>query len=76
MKRNEGATSPLIKFKTENHWVSRKAGFMKALKTCTSIITKIAHPLKRSINKSLVFSAKCPTINNYKNSILILNNFM
>jgi hypothetical protein len=58
MKRNEGATSPLIKFKTENQCVSLREGIMKALNTCTSIIIKSAHPLKRSINKSLVFSAK------------------
>jgi hypothetical protein len=62
MKRNEGATSPLIKFTTENQFVSLREGSKKALNTCTSIIIKIAHPLKRSINNNLVFSAKYPTL--------------
>jgi hypothetical protein len=62
MKRKEGATSPLIKFRIENHCVYLREGIINALNTCTSIIIKIAHPLKRSINKSLVFSAKYPTL--------------
>ena len=48
-----GATRPLMKLRTTNHDAALKCGKMKALKTCTSIITSSAHPRRRSIKASL-----------------------